>query len=116
MGSARPLLKVRTTTPTSQEPSSRSSVWTSSENVCHQLRTSSRTLKLVRDKFTKSYLLVDPLEFQRSNQCSQISSTERPSTSPSTQMRPLPTVLLSKLPSLPDKVTRRLKSSCFLML
>merc|ERR1719223_67048 len=38
--SARLLLKVRTTTPTSLEPSSRSSAWTYSENVCHQSRTS----------------------------------------------------------------------------
>merc|ERR1712100_597713 len=114
--SARLLLKVRTTTPTSQEPSSRNSAWIFSENVCHQLRTSLRTLKLVRDKFTKSYLSVDPPEFQRSNPCSQISSTERPSTNQSTQMRPLPTVLLSKLPSLLVKVMKRLKSSCFLML
>merc|ERR1719218_118832 len=36
--SARPLLKVRTTTPTSLELSSRNSAWISSENVCLQSR------------------------------------------------------------------------------
>merc|ERR1712100_521315 len=101
--SARPLLKVRTTTPTSQEPSSRNSAWISSENVCLQSRTSSRMLKLVRDKFTKSFLSVDLPESQRSNLCSPISSTERPSTNPSTLMRLLLTELLSKLLSSLDK-------------
>merc|ERR1712157_61079 len=92
------------------------SAWTSSENVCHQLRTYLRILKLVRDKFMKSYLSVDLPEFQRSNPCFLISSTERPSTNQSTQMRPLLTEPLFKLLSLPDKVTRRLKNSYFLML
>merc|ERR1712176_1626764 len=103
--SARPLLKVRITTPTSQEPSSRNSAWTSSENVCHQLRMYLRILKLVRDKSTKSFLSVDLPEFQRSNPCFLISSMERLSTNQSTQMRPLLTELLSKPLSLPDKVT-----------
>merc|ERR1719454_677582 len=75
--SARPLLKVRTTTQISPEPNLRNSAWTFSENVCLQLRMSLRMLKLVRDKFMKSSLSVDLPESQRSNPCSQISSTER---------------------------------------
>jgi len=62
-------------------------------------------------KLTRSSLSVDLLESQKFNLCSLIASTERPSTSPSTQMRPLPTVLPFKLLSLPEKVTKPLKSS-----
>merc|ERR1711871_1671340 len=114
--SARPLLKVRTTTPTSQEPSSRSSAWISSESACLQLRTSSRMPLSERDKFTKLFLSVDLPESQRFNPCFPISSMERPSTNPSTQMRPSLTVLLSKPLSSLDKETRRLKNFFFLML
>merc|ERR1711998_99306 len=113
---ARPLLKVRTTTPTSPEPSSRSSAWTSSESACLQSRMSSRMLKLVRDKYTKSFLSVDLPESQRFNPCFPISSTERPSTNPSTLMRPLLMELLSKPLFSLDKVTRRPKSFFFSML
>merc|ERR1712022_24218 len=67
--SARPLLKVRATTLTSREPSSRSSAWTSSESACLQSRMSSRMLKLVRDKYTKSFSSVDLPESQRFNPC-----------------------------------------------
>jgi len=114
--SAKPLLKVTITTPTSQELSSKNFARVFSRNVCHQLRTFLRTPKLLRLKFMKSYLLVDQQEFQRSKQCSQISSTERLLTSKLTQMRPSLTELLFKLLSLLDKVMRRLKSSYLLML
>merc|ERR1712086_455097 len=109
--SARLLLKVRITTPTSPELSSRNSAWISSENVCHQSRTSSRTPVLAKVKSTRSFSSVDPPVSQRFNPCFLISSTERLLTNPSTQMRPSLTVLPSKLLSLPDKVTLRLKNS-----
>merc|ERR1719223_2257523 len=105
--SARPLLRVRITTPTSQEPSLKSFAWTFSDSACHQSNPSSRMLKSPRTRFTKSYLSVDPLESPRSNKCFPISSTERFLTNPSIQMRPSLMVLLSRLPSLLDKVMRR---------
>merc|ERR1712146_724085 len=46
--SARLLLRVKTTTPTFPEPSSRSSAWTSSDSACHQSSLSSRMLRLAR--------------------------------------------------------------------
>merc|ERR1719498_1986173 len=112
----RPLLKVRITTPTSQEPNSKSFAWIFSDSACHQLSPSLRMLRSQRTKFMRSYSLVDQLESPRSNKCSLISSTERLSTNQSTQMRLLLMVLLSKLLFLLDKVTRRPLSSFSSML
>ena len=56
--------------------------------------------------------VVQPV-FLRSNKCSQTSSTVRPLTDPSTQMRLLPMVPLYKLPFLMVKVQRLLKISYF---
>ena len=77
-------LKVKITTLISQELNSWNCAWISSENVCHQSRTSSRIPLLVKVKYTKSFLSEVQLESRRFNQCSKISSMVRPSTSPST--------------------------------
>merc|ERR1719498_1206003 len=91
-------LKVRTITITSLEPSSKSYVWIFSESACHQLRTCLRTLESEKVRFMRLFWSEDPLEFLRSNPCSQTSSTERPLTRVSTQMRPSPMEPLSRPP------------------